>query len=104
MFEYRVLNANIKYQRQWIAKGYAVAFTIDWHDFLKSMTIAEYRERHLAICRTQDKLNEKMKEGSYCVKRKKIGKNKKRYWFLFANDSQLITAIIHTNITLVNNK
>lgn len=98
-----MLNDRIKYQQQWITQGYTVAFTVDWFDFLKTMTIAEYHEKHLTIIRTHDTLNEKMDKKYWNVKKRKIGKNKKRYWFLFKNDTHLITAIIHTNITL-NNK
>lgn len=100
MFEYRVLDAEFKYQQQWIAQGYTVAFTVDWHDFLKTMTIAEYHEKHLTIIRTYNTLNEKMDTKHWCIKKRKIGANKKRYWFLFKNDTHLITAIIHTNIVL----
>ena len=100
MFEYRVLDPNIKYQQQWISKGYAVALTVDWHDFVKSMTIAEYHEKHLTIIRTRMKLQATMNDKVYSVKRKRMSKNKLRYWFLFVNDSHLVTALIHTNITL----
>lgn len=102
MFEYRKLNDRIKYQQQWIAQGFTVAFTVDWYDFRKSMTIAEYHEKHLTIIRTHDTLKEKMRDKDWCVKKRKIGKNKRRYWFLFKNDTHLLTAIIHTNITLLN--
>jgi hypothetical protein len=104
MFEYRVLDANVKYQQQWIAQGYTVAFSVDWHDFTKTMTIAEYHSKHLAIIQTYVTLMKAMPTKSWRAKRRKMSRKKYRHWFLFVNEAHLITAIIHTNITLVNSK
>jgi hypothetical protein len=90
----------IKYQQQWISKGYSVALTVDWQDFDKKMTISEYHQKHLAIIRAHVELKKKLTEKQWCVKRIKINKKKRRYWFLFKNDAHLITAIVHANIVL----